>query len=361
MEKVLLFGSGEFGVRVCRYLKNKGIIPIAFLDNNESKWGRTVEGVGVISPTDIRKYEYDKVAICVNDTIYEEIYSQLEKELQVEKGKIVHWTYWQREDFLEYYSSIDVNDQDKRRIIETVERSDRLRAFNYSFVEKYKDGIGCVLDESCGLYYANYNGKKLYLNRNFSSKGAAEKYIASLLIEQDEMSPHKYLDDGFSFDDGVLLDCGAAEGNFSLELAEKAEKIILVEADECWNEALEKTFEPWKEKVVIINKYLGNKDDDIFVTINSLAKEYDIDFIKMDIEGAEVEALSAARDYLKNRNKMKLAVCVYHNLEDERKIREILEPIGFVGETTKGYMVFPDNMNQPPRLVHGVLRMQKDE
>lgn len=357
----MLFGSGEFGARVCRYLKNKGITPIAFLDNNESKWGKIVEGVGVISPIDIRKYEYDRVAICVNDTIYEEIYSQLEKELQVEKAKIVHWTYWQRKDFLEYYSRKKVEDPEKKQVIEAIENGDKLRAFNYDFIEKYKDTVSCILDESCGLYYANYNGKKLYLNRKFSSKGAGEKYIESLLIEQDEKSPHRYLDNSFIFEGGVLLDCGAAEGNFSLELVERAEKIILVEADDSWNEALKKTFEPWKEKVVIVNKYIGNKDDDDFVSINTLAKEYDLDFIKMDIEGAEVEALSAATELLESKKNLKLAVCVYHNLEDEEKVREILEPRGYACENTSGYMVFPDNMEQPPRLVHGVLRIKKDE
>ncbi|MCX6901177.1 MAG: FkbM family methyltransferase [Verrucomicrobia bacterium] len=52
-----------------------------------------------------------------------------------------------------------------------------------------------------------------------------------------------------------------------------------------------------------------------------------IDFIKMDIEGAELTALKGARETML-RFKPRLAVCVYHRLEDFFDIPDYLESLG---------------------------------
>lgn len=51
-----------------------------------------------------------------------------------------------------------------------------------------------------------------------------------------------------------------------------------------------------------------------------------VDFIKMDIEGAEQEALYGALNHIKN-DKPQLAICVYHTIQDIWKIPKIIYKI----------------------------------
>ncbi len=336
--------------------------PVYLVDNDSEKWGISIEGIQVKPPSILNETKYDFVIICVNDAIYDQIYDQLTMALSISAEKIKHWTYWLRKEFLEYYrGNYFFHIEEIKTIYDYVEKNDRLLPFNYSFSQEYQDKGECFLDDDSGLYFTYYYGKKLYLNRSFKTKQQAQKYIQGLMIEQDKDSPHKYVDSDFKFDGGCLLDAGTAEGNFALEVIERADKVIMIEADPSWNEALMKTFSPWKDKVRIVNKYLSDTDSSDSITINSLAKEEKIDFIKMDIEGAEPKAIMGGLEYFKDNSKVTMAICAYHNIDDEENIRGILHPLGYDIQTTKGYMVFTDNIFKAPRLVRGVLRIKKNE
>lgn len=67
---------------------------------------------------------------------------------------------------------------------------------------------------------------------------------------------------------------------------------------------------------------------DISVEVSSIDDDIKekVDFIKMDIEGAEQEALHGAQNHIKN-DKPQLAVCVYHTLQDIWKIPKIIYTI----------------------------------
>lgn len=61
------------------------------------------------------------------------------------------------------------------------------------------------------------------------------------------------------------------------------------------------------------------------VSLDSFADEQDkISFIKMDIEGAELEALQGARKIIME-NRPKIAVCIYHKKEDYWQIPYFLK------------------------------------
>lgn len=59
-----------------------------------------------------------------------------------------------------------------------------------------------------------------------------------------------------------------AEGNFALSVIDKVKKMDFFESDPDWIEALNYTFAPYMDKVMLVNKYLFNFEDASTVSID---------------------------------------------------------------------------------------------
>jgi FkbM family methyltransferase len=158
-------------------------------------------------------------------------------------------------------------------------------------------------------------------------------------------------------DTGVILDIGANVGAFAVYALRKGNvKVISVEPSHCVA-SLRKNLSPFKDRSIIrnigvwsyettlkfdINRYNpgcnkvlrpGDVQQELVdfpvTTIDHLVNDLDIqqvDFIKMDIEGSEREALEGARSTIK-RFRPKMALCVYHRQGDEEIIPQIVKEI----------------------------------
>lgn len=256
-------------------------------------------------------------------------------------------------------------DAEIRKLISYVKRTGRMQTFNYPFAEKYEN-YRCRIrkDPENGLFFVDYHGRPMYFSRDYFTVGSCMKYMRSILTEQDPDSPHRYLTDGFDVDAGsIVVDAGVAEGNFSLDIVDKVSRLILVECNKNWIEALEKTFarEIAGGKVVLVPKMLGDKNDKTQTSVDTLFKKYGkIDFIKMDIEGGEEAALRGAGAWMKACTSAKLAVCTYHKPEAFQEISNMLGG-AFRLSGTKGYMYFnPVLRDQAPYFRRGLIRAVKE-
>ncbi len=261
-----------------------------------------------------------------------------------------------------------VEDPEIQDILQTVEQNQYVMAYNQRFIWKFQDGIAKFLeliqyDQEAGMYYGLWNGRRMYYPREYSKEMAASAFRFAC-VEQDPVSPHRYLDSSFDVQEGdIVVDAGVAEGNFALDVVEKAKKVYLVECEHKWVEALQKTFAPWKEKVVIVEKLLGDRTDEQSITIDQLVEERYINFLKLDVEGAEIASLKGASRVLANSRNVRCAVCAYHRKHAEREIRKLLENHHFYTSTTKGYMFFKEDMDSwiDGELRHGIVRAVKCE
>ena len=163
--------------------------------------------------------------------------------------------------------------------------------FNDPFVHLYNfRGYNVLRDREKDLWFVyTPEGKKLYFKRGMSRKEAVRTY-RSLEEEQDLHSPHYYFFDGLTLsENSVVADIGVAEGNFGLKIVDRVKELYLFECDAGWIEALEATFEPWKDKVHIVNRFVSDTTSSDTVRLDDFFRDKSVPHIlKLDVEGAEV-------------------------------------------------------------------------
>jgi len=228
----------------------------------------------------------------------------------------------------------------------------------YPFVENYlSEKIQVYKDDDNGLYYVIHQGKRLYYSRDYSTESAVRENYNYILIEQDADSPHSYISECFTVNQNdTVFDIGAAEGNFSLDVVERVSSLYLFETNEKWVEALQATFKPWEHKVHIINKYVCNSDSNTDISLNNFMGLHSVDFIKMDVEGAEVNILRDIQNLIKENRGVKFAVCTYHNHSDAKIIEHIFTECGYKHTYSSGYMLFIHSKLRPPYFRRGLIR-----
>ena len=206
-------------------------------------------------------------------------------------------------------------------------------------------------DETCQMFFVTRKGKRLYLPHR--DQVSAINYYHSLLIEQDKHSPHYYPE---GLRGTVLVDVGAAEGIFALDNVNNFQKIVLIECDKAWITALEKTFEPWREKVQIIQSFVDETN-----TLSNLLSNYDLNqgIIKMDIEGYEMDALKGLVPVINTVEHLQLFVCAYHKQEAAKEIIDFAYKYGFVSAVNEKYMLFVYDDLTPPFFRKGLITLLK--
>ncbi len=261
-----------------------------------------------------------------------------------------------------YYAGLSEPPSEEIKLALNYLNANPIAVFPYDFQNEYiADNIEVFNDRTKGLRFVLLDGKRLYFKKRWGKKKIQNLYNL-LSKEQDIRSPHRYLTEQFRFEDGeVLVDVGAAEGNFALSVVEKASRIILFEADKEWIEPLRATFEPWKDKVEIVNKYVSNITD----ATNTKLDDYFLikgngTFLKIDVEGGESLLLDGCKRILSEQKPLKIAICTYHKQNDEKEFTSLLTQNGFKTSHSDGYMLFFfDKQMKAPYFRRGLIRAEK--
>jgi precorrin-6B methylase 2 len=263
-----------------------------------------------------------------------------------------------RKKIQKHFGSQPDSNEEQKEILKYLENNE-VSIFPYPFHANYTpESIEVFYDEKRKMRYVLQDGKRLYFKKRWTAKKIRKSYC-DLMREQDVNSPHRYLTSSFTVEKGdILADIGAAEGNFSLDVIEQVDKVYLFEYDPEWTEALKATFEPWSEKVVIINKFVSDTDDVSHVRFDTFVEnQNDVNFLKIDVDGAESVVLNSCNKLFKSGKNLKIALCTYHKNNDEIEFTALLKDLGFSVTPSSGYMInYYDKKMEAPYLRRGLLR-----
>lgn len=227
-------------------------------------------------------------------------------------------------------------------------------------------------DKGLRMPYVIHRNKRLYFPKDFSEEKAVLKYRH--YIEKENLlggnytkkMPHCYQSERFKVNEGdVFIDVGAAEGLVALDVIDRVSKVYIIESERRWIKALRATFEPFREKCVIIQKLVTDQNGRNSITLERLLKDETTRpvFVKMDIEGYEKKVLDASKSFLSQRDNIKLACCTYHFDNDAKIMEGLFKQLGYHYEFSDGWMLFDlydNSLLKSPFFRHGIIRAWKN-
>ncbi|MGA9932840.1 MAG: FkbM family methyltransferase [Terriglobales bacterium] len=313
--RVVLFGAGNLGRKVLRCLRTIGVEPLAFADNGQSRWGTSVDGVPVLSPKDAA-VRYGSSALFV----------------------IAIWSLGH------YY-------RDTRAQLESMgcKHVDSTASLRWKFADQLLPDFCQDLPHKLYERAAEVRKAAFLWADDFSRREYLNHVRWRALGDQNALEPpvkeQQYFPDSlYRIDDQeIFVDCGAYIGDTAEQLVRiqpSFREMIAIEADPQNFDGLTKWIGTLDASVAsrirALNIAVGAKrgklrfqadggdgarlasDGNVVVEcvpIDELVTEAAPTFIKMDIEGAELDALEGARRSIQT-NRPILSVCVYHKQDD---------------------------------------------
>jgi len=335
-KSLVLVGAGNLGRQVLARLRKDGIEPLAFADNNLALQGKSIDGVQVLSRQQAADKYGSSAAFIVTIWNTEHSFIQTFKELvELNCKKVVstvtlRWKY--RESLLPFFWLDNPS--------KTVENA-------------------ALIKLAFSLWSDRFSRQEYVAQMKFRILGEFDSLSAPVLQES------YFPDDLFDLlEDENFIDCGAYDGitveHFLERQKEFSGRII--------------AYEPDPENFISLNEYISGLPNNIkgnllslpfaisaqrskvhfdatgtmgsnisdngslevdCVTLDENLEELQFTptYIKMDIEGAELDALNGARNVIQKCMPI-LAICLYHRYDDIWRI-----PL-FINSLSSDYRLF---------------------
>ena len=316
--KIIIFGAGSYGKMVYRMLKDKGVVNklIAFCDNDRQKYGDSIYGLEVLG-YEAAKRDYPNCIFVIASTYYTEIENQLKK--LCEKN---YYTICPRH-IAEYND--EVMHQGRIWMAKEWAKINKVD-FKYN-MNKLEELLADQESKDVLNNIVNF--------RNTGDYSYIENIYNPYVLQYFDNSIIELRDDEF------FIDLGAWEGdticNFIKASNNKYKRIVSFEPGEQQFKALNQMIRnknlinidtykigAWSETGYLFFEEDGGGSSRIYDkgatkikvdAMDNMFLDEPVSFIKMDVEGAEEQALLGAKNIIQ-KYKPKLAICVYHKPED---------------------------------------------
>ncbi|EOS35245.1 FkbM family methyltransferase [Lachnospiraceae bacterium M18-1] len=314
-KEIILYGAGVSGRIISNWLKENKMIPAAFIDSNPDKTGKYLNGTKIYSKECITKY-FGNAFVIISCGDYAIILNEL-LNLGINKDKIMY--------------------MDPKWIT----KPSGLREFINDNISKLQETFDILADDL---------SKKVFLNMLKYKITYDIKYIKEICSDYQERYFDRYL-----IEDGKIknyVDAGGYNGDTIDAFIEKFgadyNGIYVFEPNEENVKQLEYNIQKKQYHGISVFKIgLSDKKEELLFDTSSgiasridvcgrvkvkcdqmdnILKDKQIDLIKMDIEGAELSALSGSREIIKKFMPV-LAICIYHKPEDYFEIPMLIKKL----------------------------------
>jgi FkbM family methyltransferase len=310
-KSLVLFGAGNLGRKILAELRKEGIEPRAFTDNNPLTWGRFIDGIEVLSPQDAAQ------KFCCQATFIVTIWSPgSHHQFRETKRQLLFLNctnvipflsvFWKFQEaflpncFLDLpHKIIDERDETKRAFLlweDEPSRATYVSQLKWRMLENYDGLLGSCTDTQ---YFPDI--LKLRSDETFIDCGAYDgDTIRDFLKKTNETfsTIHAFEPDPINFNK-----LSGFVSSFSFK-----EKITL------YQKAVSAQFESLRFSTTGTASSTINVKGQIeveSVPLDGILKKYNPTFVKMDIEGGEIDALMGAEKIIQESVPV-LAICVYH-------------------------------------------------
>ncbi len=321
---VILYGAGFAGKHCKKLLDGAGVRSAYFVDDDETKQGKNIEGVLVKSYTDLKEYckGHERVNIILTSIYGMQISGRLEEIPNIILYEMYQWL-----------SETAIPERTGKNIYSEEE------------IRDFKEHT-----EELEKYLCDEESKKVFHNLFQYLKTGDGGYIAEVCSREEQYFIKEVMEYFSRVQrDIAIIDAGAYEGELVRAILEKEMHVKEWYCFELEKRNYEKLLLNAKEnsfegKQVCINKGLwdrratlqvqgegvfsravegigveGNVD---MISIDEYFKDLHIDMIKMDIEGAEMKALLGGMKTIK-RDRPVLAISIYHSIKDFYEILQL--------------------------------------
>lgn len=304
-EHICIMPMGIAGLSMLNELRDIGISVDFFCDNSIQKIGQKYEGVECISLEELKKKK-DNTMVVIETLYYKEIYKQLRElgflnleRLLTNKFEIDKYLNKSRANIVidKIFKLIDIlEDEESKKIICKIIESWTLKEYEYGFFD----------DIYIGNQYFNEEVIKLSDKESFVDVGAftgdtMEKFLKNVNYNFKKI----FL---FELNKSIYEDLKINISKYNKEISNK---IIP------YNYGLSKEGQTIKYSDGISTSSISDSGVLLgkVIDLDTILDGESVTFIKMDIEGSEMDALMGAEKTIK-RFKPKLAICIYHSAED---------------------------------------------
>lgn len=333
-DSLVLFGAGTIGRRTLAGLRKSGIEPLAILDNNPALWNTSIDGLKVLSPQDGASLFADRCAVVVTIWNYQHSFVQTRKQLEaLGCRKIVSFIslWWKYPDMFPPHYFLDL----PHRIL--------------SKAEDMRAAFAVWHDDSSRNEYVAQLRFRLQLDyEGLPDSAGGWQYFRENLFSLSS--------------DEVFVDCGAFDGDTIKDFLDDRKQafgsIVALEPDPANLEKLQRYVsllpEGIRSKITVLNLAAGAARHKVRFQATgtpasavSLEGDVEVDclpldeilqglaptYLKMDIEGAEPDALTGAAKAIQESRPI-LAICVYHEPDHLWRIPLLMKAL------TKDYVFF---------------------